>query len=308
MSPQFSDYIMLIFVIFGASGDLAHKKTYPALYNLFSHKHINDDDAIFGFARSKLAEHEFIDSIKEAIAGKPSFEEHTFIRFAKLLRYFPGNYDDSNDFVKLKGSMESLKSSHRSSTSKDTQLFYLAVPPKLFHVIAKNVRLFLYAQNAYNRIAIEKPFGSDLTTAVELNAMLASLFDENEIFRIDHYLGKEMVKNILAVRFSNIVFNSIWNRNSIDLIQVTFKESIGVEGRGGYFDEYGIIRDVIQNHLIQVLAICAMDQPVSLKPEDIRQEKVNFQRMLGAVFEMHTAAIAFRFCFRAIFCKHRGRR
>lgn len=298
---------MLIFVIFGASGDLAHKKTYPALYNLFKHKHIDDDTAIFGFARSKLTEHEFIGSIKKAIADKHSFEEHAFARFAKLLRYFPGSYDDSSAFIKLKSIIEPLTSSHRPGASKDAQIFYLAVPPKLFHVIAKNARLFLYAQDAYNRIAIEKPFGSDLKTAVELNAALAGLFDEDEIFRIDHYLGKEMVKNILAVRFSNTVFNSIWSRSSIDLIQVTFKEAIGVEGRGGYFDEYGIIRDVIQNHLVQVLAICAMDQPVSLKPEDIRKEKVNVQPMLGAVFEVHPAAVARRLYSRTVFFEHRGR-
>ena len=266
---------------FGASGHLALTKTLPSIYRLYSNNLLAKDTKIIGYARTAMETGQFVDKVRSSIQSKFSIAagDDNLENFLKLLSYFSGLYDAPSDFSALDNHMSVVTNPGKSKEphySITTVVYYLAIPPELILTIAQNIRR-VYEPNSANysvRIAIEKPFGTDYESAALLVNELGQNFKETEIYRIDHYLGKEMVKNIHALRFSNHVFNALWNREHISNVQITFKESFGVQGRGGYFDSQGIIRDIMQNHLIQILLYVAMDRPVSFGQEDIKAEKV----------------------------------
>ncbi|QSQ11002.1 glucose-6-phosphate dehydrogenase [Myxococcus landrumensis] len=277
-------------VLFGATGDLAQRKLFPALFELARANLLPDHFAVVAFSRSQLDDEAFRRHVKEGLqkfARTQPLDEAAWQRFAPRLEGISGGYDDPASFARLRERLE--KVSQREGT-QGNQLYYLATPastfPQILHGLADAGLLSREErpdQKPWRRIVIEKPFGHDLESAKELNRELASVLDEKQIFRIDHYLGKETVQNILVFRFANAIFEPLWNRNHIDHVEITAAESIGVEGRAGFYDETGVIRDMVQNHLLQVLALCAMEPPVSFAAEDIRDEKNKVFRALRPV-------------------------
>ena len=204
--------------------------------------------------------------------------------FKKLCTYISGKYDQAAGFIELRKHIESLEEEHVSNGLKRDRLFYLALPPSVFADVTAELKNNVYpGKEGHAKVIIEKPFGHDLESPRVLQQAIAPLWSEEEIYRIDHYLGKEMVKNILVLRFGNQFFNASWSRQNIACVQISFKEPFGTEGRGGYFDSIGIIRDVMQNHLLQVLSLIAMERPVSFAPEDIRDEKVKLLKAIPPI-------------------------
>ncbi|PKU87024.1 glucose-6-phosphate 1-dehydrogenase, cytoplasmic isoform isoform X1 [Dendrobium catenatum] len=271
----------LSIVVLGASGDLAKKKTFPALFHLFRQGFLQSNEVhIFGYARTKISSEELRERLRGYLSkGKEdSVEELDYLsKFLQLIKYVSGSYDSEEGFQLLNKEILEHESSKRSQLGTSRRLFYLALPPSVYPSVCKMIRNYCMNQSdltGWTRIIVEKPFGKDLGSSEELSAQLGELFDEKQLYRIDHYLGKELVQNLLVVRFANRFFLPLWNRDNIDNVQIVFREDFGTEGRGGYFDEYGIIRDIIQNHLLQVFCLVAMEKPVSLKPEHIRDEKV----------------------------------
>ncbi|CCH61964.1 hypothetical protein TBLA_0G00130 [Henningerozyma blattae CBS 6284] len=273
-----------VIVIFGASGDLAKKKTFPALFGLFREGYLSSTTKIIGYARSKLTDAKLRANIephlnitKESLARNPNIVNDFF----QLVKYVSGPYDTEEGFLQLKEEIDTFKI--KRNLNNLNQLFYLALPPDVFLTVAKNIKHLIYDPHGINRIIVEKPFGKDLESARELQKNLAPLFNERELYRIDHYLGKELVKNILQLRFSNTFLNASWNKENIQSIQISFKEPFGTEGRGGYFDSIGIIRDVMQNHLLQILTLLTMERPISFDPEAVRDEKVKILKELATI-------------------------
>ncbi|KAJ3675451.1 hypothetical protein LUZ60_004493 [Juncus effusus] len=265
----------LSIIVLGASGDLAKKKTFPALFHLFKQGFLLSNEVrIFGYARTKLSDDELRDRIKGYLTSGSSTDE-SLSNFLQLIKYVSGGYDSKEGFLALNKEIsehELAKDSYGSSR----RLFYLALPPSVYPSVCKMIKSYCTNESSsgWTRVVVEKPFGKDLASAEELSSQLGALFEEPQIYRIDHYLGKELVQNLLVLRFANRFFLPLWNRDNIANIQIVFREDFGTDGRGGYFDEYGIIRDIIQNHLLQVLCLVAMEKPISLKPEHIRDEKV----------------------------------
>ncbi|GJJ07466.1 hypothetical protein Clacol_001668 [Clathrus columnatus] len=273
-----------VIVVFGASGDLARKKTYPALFGLFRRDFLPQGVHIVGYARTKMADEEYYKRITSYIKNPnddPTVNEQ-LEQFKRICSYVSGGYEDDESFQNLNKYLESIESKYERGHRN--RLFYLALPPSVFTPVAKAIKRNAYiSHDGIVRIVVEKPFGKDLASCRDLLGSLKQDWAENETYRIDHYLGKEMVKNLLALRFANIALGAAWDKNSISNIQITFKEPFGTEGRGGYFDEFGIIRDILQNHLLQVLSILAMERPVSFSAEDIRDEKVKVLRAIPPV-------------------------
>jgi glucose-6-phosphate 1-dehydrogenase len=256
-------------VLFGATGDLARKKLFPALYELAKHGRL--DIPIVGVARSNWDDDRLRVRAREAIVDHfGTVDEAAFASLARSLTFHGGDYRDPNTFSRLQGVLGAA----------GHPLFYLAIPPSAFD----NVVSCLVSSGLNNgaRVVVEKPFGRDLQSARELNACLHRAFPEQAIFRIDHYLGKETVQNLLVFRFANL-FEPIWNRRYIANIQVTMAEAFGVEGRGAFYEEVGALRDVVQNHLLQVVALLAMEPPVGAGPEDTRDEKVKVFRAMHPI-------------------------
>ncbi|ABN68020.2 Glucose-6-phosphate 1-dehydrogenase [Scheffersomyces stipitis CBS 6054] len=265
-------------VVFGASGDLAKKKTFPALFGLFREGHLSSDVKIIGYARSHLEEDDFKKRISANFKGG---NPETVEQFLKLTSYISGPYDTDEGYQTLLKSIEDYEAANNVSTPE--RLFYLALPPSVFTTVASQLKKNVYSETGKTRIIVEKPFGHDLESSRQLQKDLSPLFTEEELYRIDHYLGKEMVKNLLVLRFGNELFNGVWNKNHIKSIQISFKEAFGTDGRGGYFDSIGIVRDVMQNHLLQVLTLLTMDRPVSFDPEAVRDEKVKILKAFDAL-------------------------
>lgn len=264
-----------IFVILGASGDLAKKKIYPTLWWLFRDSLLPNNTVFYGYARSKLSIAEVKEKCHQYMKVKPG-EESRYEEFWTVNKYFAGNYDKRQDFEML--NQELTKSEGNARTAN--RLFYLALPPSVFQPVTVHIRNTCMGEKGWTRIIIEKPFGKDSDSSQELSDHLAKLFKEEQLYRIDHYLGKEMVQNLMSLRFGNRIFSPTWNRECVACVQITFKEPFGTQGRGGYFDEFGIIRDVMQNHLLQILCLTAMEKPASLHPDDIRNEKVKVLRCI----------------------------
>ncbi|KAJ2540286.1 Glucose-6-phosphate 1-dehydrogenase, partial [Coemansia sp. RSA 1933] len=266
-------------VVFGASGDLAKKKTFPALFHLFEQNLLPKRISIIGYARTHMSDSEFH---KRATSYfKPDTSEDSVAGFLRTCKYVSGKYDVVDDFKALRKAIEDTEDEAGiDKTGERIHVYYMALPPSVFVDVATQIKNNVYDKSCINRLVIEKPFGHDLDSSRELSNDIGSLFEESEVFRIDHYLGKEMVKNIITLRFANVFYEAVWNRHYIDNIQITFKEPFGTEGRGGYFDQFGIIRDVMQNHLMQVLCIVAMNQPKSLGAEDVRDRKTEVLRRI----------------------------
>ncbi|KAF9412437.1 Glucose-6-phosphate 1-dehydrogenase [Podila epigama] len=267
-------------IVLGASGDLAKKKTFPALFGLFKNKYLNPKTRIIGYARTKMDQGTFEGHItqylkigKKTEGSKEEDEKEVVKQFLALCSYQDGQYDRDEDFRRLE---EKIVEAEKASGAT-ARLFYMALPPSVFIPVATSLKKNNYHKSnggGIVRLIVEKPFGMDLESSRKLGKDLGALFTEDEIYRIDHYLGKEMVKNLMILRFANVIFGSVWNRQCIDNVQITFKEKIGTAGRGGYFDEFGIIRDVMQN---------PMESPVSLGAEDVRDEKVKVLRFIPPI-------------------------
>jgi len=271
----------LSIIVLGASGDLAKKKTFPALFNLYRQGFLLSDEVhIFGYARSKISDDELKNRIRGyLIQGKGASDEQLeeLSKFLQLIKYVSGSYDSPDGFLLLDKEISEHEISKKTIEGSSRRLFYFALPPSVYPSVCQMIKNYCMNKSdlgGWTRIVVEKPFGRDLGSAEKLSEQIGELFEEPQIYRIDHYLGKELVQNLLVLRFANRFFLPLWNRDNIENVQIVFREDFGSEGRGGYFDEYGIIRDIIQNHLLQVFCLVAMEKPVSLKPEHIRDEKV----------------------------------
>uniref|UniRef100_A0A7S0SAP8 Glucose-6-phosphate 1-dehydrogenase n=1 Tax=Mantoniella antarctica TaxID=81844 RepID=A0A7S0SAP8_9CHLO len=272
---------ILSFCVFGASGDLAKKKVYPAIFALFYDKHLPDDFIVYGYARSKMSTEEFKDRIRDSLPCRISGAQDCSAKVEEFLarcHYHAGLYDDPEDFKALHASMK-----EKEGGRGGMRVFYLSIPPSIFVPVAQNAARHASMEVGNTRVIVEKPFGRDLESSRALTAALAAELPEESTYRIDHYLGKELIENLTVLRFSNIMFQPLWNRQYIRNVQINFSENFGTEGRGGYFDEYGIVRDVIQNHLLQIMALFAMETPASLDAEDIRDEKVKVIRSIRPI-------------------------
>ena len=252
-------------VIFGASGDLTKRKLFPALYSLAYRQLLPEKFGVLGVARTEGTDQEFRERMKAAVQefGRDDFREDVWDELADGMHYV---YDDD----KLAAALRDL-GERRGTTGN--RIYYLAVPPAAFEGIVAWVGKHK-ARKGWTRVIVEKPFGHDLESAQDLNALLHKHFDESQIFRIDHYLGKETVQNMLALRFANGIFEPIWNRQVIDHIQITVAETLGIEGRAEYYERAGAIRDIFQNHLLQLIALTAMEPPIDLAADSVRNEKV----------------------------------
>jgi glucose-6-phosphate 1-dehydrogenase len=259
-------------VIFGASGDLTHKKLMPALYALMLRRLLPPRFAIVGVARSEGDDGAFRKDMKEAVQkhARDEFREDVWDELAESMHYIATDFADEGGESALAELLADLDEKHDLGGNR---VYYLAVPPAAFPTIVDALGKRRSAQG-WTRLIVEKPFGHDLESARQLNTMLWEHFAEKEIFRIDHYLGKETVQNMLALRFANGIFEPIWNRQFIDHVQITVAESIGIEGRAGYYESAGAIRDIFQNHLLQLLALTAMEPPIDFTAESVRNEKV----------------------------------
>jgi glucose-6-phosphate 1-dehydrogenase len=269
-------------VIFGVTGDLARKKLMPAVYDLANRGLLPPGFALVGFARRDWARQDFNHVVYEAVQqhARTPFRESVWRQLAEGFRFVPGDFADDDAFDELARTIHELD---KSRGTGGNHAFYMSIPPKFFPVVIKQLsRSGLAAQDGeqWRRIVVEKPFGHDLKSARELNEIVESVFPPDSIFRIDHYLGKETVQNLLAMRFANQMFEPVWNANFVDHVQITMAEDIGIGGRAGYYDGIGAARDVIQNHLLQLLALTAMEEPVSFDAKDLRGEK---EKVLSAV-------------------------
>jgi len=270
-------------VIFGASGDLTARKLIPALYHLAKDRQLPAEFRIIGFARREKSADSWRTELREALdsfsRSKP-VDEAVWSAFAQRVDYCQGDIGDATAYARLAGIIRALP----SEPLQKNLLFYLATSPSQFGVVAEHLHeAKLLQRNAgqnWQRLVIEKPFGHDLASARDLNHELTRFAHEQQVFRIDHYLGKETVQNILTFRFANSIFERLWNRDVVDHIQITVSEGLGVGARGGYYEEAGALRDMVQNHLMQVLALVTMEPPVSLEAEPVRDEKV---KLLSAV-------------------------
>ncbi|XP_002735158.1 glucose-6-phosphate 1-dehydrogenase-like, partial [Saccoglossus kowalevskii] len=266
-----------VFVVMGASGDLAKKKIYPTLWWLFRDGLLPKNTTFVGYARSKLT----VEAIKEKTMPYLKVKDNEKSKldtFFSLNYYVQGSYNGKSDFENLNTLLNKIEKNQKSN-----RLFYLALPPSVFMDVTSNIKASCMSKTGWTRVIVEKPFGKDAKSSAELSNHLSSLFKEDELYRIDHYLGKEMVQNLMILRFGNLIFGPSWNRHHIASVIISFKEPFGTQGRGGYFDEFGIIRDVMQNHLLQILSLVAMEKPVSTSAEDIRNEKVKVLKCMAEV-------------------------
>jgi glucose-6-phosphate 1-dehydrogenase len=262
----------VLFTLFGATGDLAQRKLYPSLYRLYKSGILKDNFAVIGTARRPWTKDVYEDVVLGSISDLIEDQENAKA-FASHFYYQAHDVNDSEHYTKLKTLSDQLASQYHTDGNK---IFFLAMAPQFFGTIASHLKSEgITDGSGYERLIIEKPFGTSLKTAEELNSQLAQAFSENQIYRIDHYLGKEMIQNIFAIRFANFIFDKIWNKDFIDNIQITFAESIGVEDRGNYYDHSGALKDMVQNHILQVLSLLAMDKPKSFSPDDILKEKLH---------------------------------
>src|SRR5258706_1043428 len=265
----------VIIFIFGGSGDLNYRKLTPALYNLFLDGFMPEKFNIIGIARREYPDNSYKEHLKEGIENfsRRKSEDGKWNEFADHISYVSIDAGDEKSYPQL-GDIVSQKKEEFGVNP--CVIFYMAVAPQLVPGIVKNLRtLPVCADSKYTRIVIEKPFGHDLQSAQEMNALLAKYFEEEQIYRIDHYLGKETVQNILALRFANALFEPIWNRHYIEHVQITVSETVGLEGRGGYYEQSGALRDMVQNHILQLMCMIAMEAPVSFDANEIRNKKVD---------------------------------
>jgi glucose-6-phosphate 1-dehydrogenase len=267
-----------ILTIFGASGDLTQRKLIPALYSLAFRRLLPSKFGIVGVARTQESDEEFRERMKEAVQNhaRDEFRDDVWDSLADGMRYVATDFADEEGENRLASTLAELDEEKGTGGNR---VYYLAIPPVVFGTVVEALGKRRSAQG-WTRVIVEKPFGHDLESARELNRSIEAHFAENEVFRIDHYLGKETVQNMLALRFANGIFEPIWNRQFVDHVQITVAESIGIEGRAGYYEKSGAIRDIFQNHLLQLLAITAMEPPIDFTADSVRNEKVKVLRAM----------------------------
>ncbi|MDO5744850.1 MAG: glucose-6-phosphate dehydrogenase [Micrococcaceae bacterium] len=271
-------------VFFGITGDLARKKLMPAVYDLANRGLLPPNFAVLGFGRRDWDDARFAAEAKAWVQAnaRTAFNETVWEQLASGFRFISGGFEDDDAFIALRDSLEELA---RLRGTHKNHAFYLSIPPNSFETVCQQLSKHGLANDdsedaGWSRVVIEKPFGHDLTSARELNAIVESVFPPDAVFRIDHYLGKETVQNLLALRFANQLFEPLWNSKYVDHVQITMAEDIGIGGRAGYYDGVGAARDVIQNHLLQLLALTAMEEPISFNADHLRSEK---EKVLAAV-------------------------
>ena len=274
-----------VMVIFGASGDLTRRKLIPALYRLEHEKLLPDAFAIVGYGRTPMGDDAFRERLRDGVEqfGADPLDRDVWSRFASRLHYAGGGYDDVRSIENLHRRLADLG----CAGGGGRYLYYLALPPGAGETLLNRMREADLADVLHGanppRIMMEKPFGSDLESARRLNALLHEMFDESRIYRIDHYIAKETVRNLLVFRFGNAIFEPLWNQKYVDNVQITAAEQIGIEGRGAYYDAAGVVRDMVQNHVLQVLALIAMDPPVAGDSESVRDKKLEVFKSLAPV-------------------------
>ncbi|MBQ5151819.1 glucose-6-phosphate dehydrogenase [Macrococcoides caseolyticum] len=272
--------IPCLITIFGATGDLSHRKLFPSLFHLFQQGNLNDQIAIIGIGRRDWSNDKFRADIRASIENFVA-DTHKIDAFMEHVFYQPHDVNDAASYASLKSLSETLDSEFNLQGNR---LFYLAMAPEFFGTVTDHLKLSgLTKTDGFKRLIIEKPFGKDLKSAEQLNQQIRKSFKEEEIYRIDHYLGKDMVQNIEVIRFSNAMFEPLWNNKYISNIQVTSSEILGVEDRGGYYDKSGALKDMVQNHMLQIVSLLAMEPPISLSSEDIRNEKVKALRSIRKI-------------------------
>lgn len=276
-------------VIFGVTGDLATKKLLPALYDLTNRGLLPPGFGVVGFARRDWGHGDFQQVAKEAVSAhcRTPFDERVWEHFRQGFRFVPGEFSDPGAFTTL---VHTLKELDAERGTQGNHAFYLSIPPRLFSLVCTRLRdvgLTTGSEERWRRVVIEKPFSYDLASATQLDTVVSQVFPPDSVFRIDHYLGKETVQNILALRFANTIFEPLWNNNYVDHVQITMAEDIGIGNRAGYYDGIGAARDVIQNHLLQLLALTAMEEPVSFNADDIRAEKEKILSALRLPQDLH---------------------
>ena len=275
-----------VMVIFGASGDLTGRMLMPALFNLERDGLLSDRFAVVGYARTEMDDHAFRSHIMDALAAHfgGRVPGTAWKRFSKRLHYVSGAYDDEDGLRALARRLDEV----RCDCGAERVLYYMAVPPAVAEAILRTLdraRLVPRDRTGAAAVMMEKPFGLDLESARRLDKVLSSLFRETDIYRVDHYLGKDTIRNLLLLRFANSIFEPLWDRRYVDNMQITAAESLGLEGRGGYYDEAGVVRDVLQNHALQVLSLIAMDPPIAGDAESVRDKKLEVIKAVGPIGE-----------------------
>jgi glucose-6-phosphate 1-dehydrogenase len=283
-----------VLVIFGGGGDLAWRKLIPALFNLHLDHLLPERFAIIGVSRKQMDDEAFRQHLREGVdlfSRRRPADEDAWNRFAGRVTYLSDDFTDPASGPALGLRLEELE---RAWGVRANRVFYLAIPPDMVEAAAAHLhRLGVCRDCQLDRLVVEKPFGRDLASAQELNRLLTGMFAESQIYRIDHYLGKETVQNILAFRFANSLYEPVWNRRYIDHVQITVAETVGVEERGGYYDRSGALRDMVQNHLLQILCLIAMEPPISFDADEVRNKKVDVLRAVHPIRsdEVHQFAV-----------------
>ena len=281
-------------VVFGVTGDLARKKLLPATYDLANRGLLPADFVLLGFARRDWEDDDFETLARKSAKehARTDWNEDVWARLSGDIKFIPGSFDDDQAFDTLAETLDDLRDSHGI---KGNAAFYLSIPPSMFPVVLKQMQRTRMADNAvsggWRRVVIEKPFGNDLASARQLNALVDDVFTAQDVFRIDHYLGKETVQNLMALRFANQLFEPVWNSHYVDSVQITMAEDGGIAGRATFYDATGAARDVLQNHLLQLLALTAMEEPVEFTAEAIRTEKIKVLRAITLPLDLGSYAV-----------------
>jgi len=268
-------------VIFGGAGDLSRKKLLPSVFRLFKDNELSDGFSLLGFGRKDLNDDTYRAMMEEEVKayGEELYNEGSWREFSKRLFFLSGTFEEDGNYEKLREKIDGI--STPDGEGNRNVIYYLSVPPQVVPLLMEKMTYHNLCRGLFStKIIVEKPFGSDLPSSVRLNKILTDAFHEEQIYRIDHYLGKEPVQNIIFLRFSNTIFEQIWSRLFVDNVQITVAEAIGIEGRGGFYEQTGVVRDIVQNHMLQILGFIAMEPPVGFRADFIRDEKVKILRSL----------------------------